>query len=137
MKETNKCFFSLLKANTDLLFNKWTKNIKIKQNDPHKDKIAQNALQLHDFFLDYTNNEIGLVDLEEIAKKVALERLEADADILEFIYNTNAGTKEMISMLGEYASSENEYKGIKEQINEFFDFFIYLTVHAYYTQKSE
>jgi Histidine kinase N terminal len=137
MKETSKCFFVILKANTDLLLDKVMKNIKIQPNDPHKDKFAQNALQLNDLFLDYTNNNIGLTDLEEIAKKIALERLEADADILEFIYNTNVGTKEMINLLEEYAASENEYSGIKEQINEFFDFFIYLTVHAYYTQKSK
>ncbi|GGE68314.1 histidine kinase N-terminal domain-containing protein [Priestia taiwanensis] len=137
MKETNTCFFSLLTANADLLLDKIMKNIKVQPHDPHKDKIAQNALQLHCLFLAYTKNEIGLTDLEEIAKKIALQRLEADVDILEFIYNTNVGTKEMINLLEKYAASESEYTGIKEQINEFFDFFIYLTVHAYYTQQPE
>ncbi|KOS27985.1 hypothetical protein ADK17_14150 [Bacillus anthracis] len=125
-----------MKERQEKFISDWKKRVFVRERDPYKDEIIKNGAHLLSVFIMYLREEISLQEIEVISKKIARERIDAKVNIADFIYNTNVAKIEIMNILLFLNPDFQECQVLVEQINLFFDHFIYCTVHSYYEQKA-
>jgi signal transduction histidine kinase len=76
-------------------------------------------------------------NLKSLAHTVALERIEANANIGDFVYNVTIGRSEIFAHLTKLRLPMDELNSVFQNINLLFDKFLYFSVHHYSDVKSQ
>lgn len=130
------CFFNI---NKDRLIREWEQLIVISSVDPYKRKIRNNGEAIFDIIQTihmYSEEEL-LETLKRLAEEVADERVVADINIGDFVYNVNIGRTVLYSYLNESGMDWPELQESINTINYCFDKFLYYAVTHYTEAKNK
>lgn len=115
----------------------WLRNSKITKDDPFYEEVKKNGIMTVKLIKDSLNGSYPDV-IESLMKKVANERVKANVNISEFIYNINVGRKIVIEkVLSESLLSYDEKLFAILVTNQLFDDYAYLSVREYTKLKDE
>ncbi len=125
-----------LEENHEYFIQYWRNKSVISENDIYKEEVIRNGRQMYELVKKaikqpLTNDEITL-----LADKTAHERVKANVNISEFVYNVNIGRSEVIKWVWNSGIPGKELQPFIDQINDLFDQFSYLAVRKY-TQIKE
>ncbi|MDN3015197.1 histidine kinase N-terminal domain-containing protein [Paenibacillus sp. BSR1-1] len=123
----------------DQLLLDWENSYIISKEDPFIEKISENAKALFHVILNMhklTEEELLLV-IEKIAKEISEERVIANINIGDFVYNVNLGRTIMYSYLSKTGISWGEMQDSINRINFCFDKFLYYAVSHYTEAKNK
>lgn len=82
--------------------NEWNETIKINEIDPYKEKIKENGYGMYSLVIQTFKEVLSEDLLIKLAYQVAKERLEANINIGDFLYNINLGRNIIIrNLLGQ------------------------------------
>lgn len=82
--------------------NEWNETIKINEIDPYKEKIKENGYGMYSLVIQTFKEVLPEDMLIKLAYQVAKERLEANINIGDFLYNINLGRNIIIrNLLGQ------------------------------------
>ncbi|MGG1677274.1 histidine kinase N-terminal domain-containing protein [Neobacillus sp. NRS-1170] len=123
----------------DQLLLDWENSYIISKEDPYIEKISENGKALFHVILNMhklTEEELLLV-IEKIAKEISEERVIANINIGDFVYNVNLGRTIMYSYLSKTGISWGEMQESINRINFCFDKFLYYAVSNYTEAKNK
>lgn len=133
----HEVLIQFLKNNETRFIDDWHHNIKIDEFDLHWDKVRNNGLAMYELIM---NAMAGLLTediLKHLAYKIASERLEANINIGDFVFNVNLGRKIIVKHVLEINIPIQDLQLIIDDINEYFDFFLYHAVTRYTNIKNK
>ncbi|MFA9560559.1 histidine kinase N-terminal domain-containing protein [Evansella sp. AB-rgal1] len=119
------------------LLDLWEQNILIDDNTSNRKQVRENAYQMYTLVMRALSSSISEVDVKNLAYKVAEERIKANINIGEFVYNVNSGNSLIINHLIQAKSFSNQLQEIIEIVNELFDQFTYYAVSKYTDLKDK
>ncbi|MFF2446300.1 histidine kinase N-terminal domain-containing protein [Neobacillus sp. NPDC058068] len=125
--------------NKEKLLREWDNSSVISKGDPFLGEIRKNAIALLNVVLtmhEMTDEEI-LVTLESLAKKISQERVMANINIGDFVYNVNLGRTILYSYLSKTGISWPDLQESMNRINFCFDKFLYFAVSHYTEAKNK
>ncbi|AMM95524.1 hypothetical protein UP17_13265 [Peribacillus simplex] len=126
-----------LEENESLFLNEWNKTIKIDEIDPYKERIKENGYGMYSLVIQTFKEALFEDVLIKLAYQVAKERLEANINIGDFLYNINLGRNIIIrNVFGANIPIYYMQKFINE-INLHFDTFSYHAVTRYTNLTNE
>lgn len=76
--------------------NEWNETIKINEIDPYKEKIKENGYGMYSLVIQTFKEVLSEDVLIKLAYQVAKERLEANINIGDFLYNINLGDRKSV-----------------------------------------
>lgn len=123
----------------DQLILDWENSYIISKEDPYIEKISENAKALFNVILSmhkYSEQELLNV-IEKIAKEISEERVIANINIGDFVYNVNLGRTILYSYLSKTGISWSEMQESINRINFCFDKFLYYAVSHYTEAKNK
>ena len=131
MTSASTMLIQYLEDHADEFLHNWRESIVISDNDLYKEEVLNNGLKM--FQLVKRAIEIPLSDeeLTYLAHKTAQERVVANVNISEFVYNVNIGKSIIIKWVNNSGIELRELQPIIEEINALFDRFSYLAVQKY------
>jgi signal transduction histidine kinase len=117
----------------------WENKIIISEGDPYEEKISENGKALLDVLQNmHKMTEPELLDLiKKLAIEVSEERVKANINIGDFVYNVNLGRTVLYSCLGESGIPWPELQELMNKINFCFDKFLYFAVSHYTEAKNK
>lgn len=121
----------ILEKNSDEFLHNWRSKIVISEDDLYKEEVIRNGTQMLELVKRTIGNPLQEEELEKLAYKTANERVLANVNISEFVYNVNIGRSEIIKWVGKSGLEVEEIQPFIEQINALFDHFSYLAVRKY------
>lgn len=130
---------NFFKKQRDHVLMEWDKSIILNDEDPFKDKIHKNG----EIFFDLIINSFNMAESEllkrihHIALNISEERVRADINIGDFVYNVNLGRKIFFSWLGKMGL---EWADMQETINKIsfvFDKFLYYAISHYAEEQNK
>ncbi|MBM7656127.1 histidine kinase N-terminal domain-containing protein [Neobacillus cucumis] len=125
--------------NKEQLVQEWENAIMIHHGDPFKGKIRENGEALLNVIL--TMDRITKEELLEIIEKIAIdiseERVMADINIGDFVYNVNIGRTILYSYLSKTGLEWSKLQKSINDINFCFDKFLYYAVSHYSEAKNK
>ncbi|ETI66408.1 histidine kinase N-terminal domain-containing protein [Neobacillus vireti] len=131
--------FAFFAKNKEKLLQEWDNSNVIFKGDPFSGEIRKNAKALLNVVLtshQMTDEEI-LVTLESLAKKISQERVMANINIGDFVYNVNLGRTILYSYLSKTGISWPDLQESMNRINFCFDKFLYFAVSHYTEAKNK
>nr|WP_148361132.1 histidine kinase N-terminal domain-containing protein [Bacillus timonensis] len=105
--------------------------------DVHKDKLVLNGLTMFELIKNSLINPIDEEKLEIFAHKLAEERVEANINIGEFVYNVNLGRTEILKYIYRSNIDHDQLESVFEEVNRIFDLFSYYAVSRYTEMKEK
>ncbi|MFJ7727996.1 histidine kinase N-terminal domain-containing protein [Neobacillus sp. NPDC097160] len=125
--------------NKEKLVQEWEDAIVINHGDPFKLKIRENGVALLNVLLTmHLRSKKELVDMiENIAIEVSEERVLADINIGDFVYNVNLGRTILYSYLSKTGMSWSDMQESINMINFCFDKFLYFAVSHFSEAKNK
>ncbi|MBT2695809.1 histidine kinase N-terminal domain-containing protein [Bacillus sp. ISL-55] len=136
---TDNRLLSFLTSEKEKLIADWTENIIVSEDDPYKEKISKNAERMYAVILSVfskTSEELE-EHIQELAFMVGEERVRADINIGDFVYNVNAGRSVVYKHLHKLNMEWTEMQEAINRINYCFDTFLYYAVSYYNEQKNK
>ncbi|WP_079507836.1 histidine kinase N-terminal domain-containing protein [Mesobacillus jeotgali] len=136
---TDNRLLSFLTSEREPLIADWTVNIIVSEDDPYKEKISKNAEKMYEIILSVfskTNDELE-EHLQKLAFMVGEERVRADINIGDFVYNVNSGRSVLYKHLYKLNMEWDEMQEAINRINYCFDTFLYYAVSYYNEQKNK
>lgn len=139
LTQKKEALLNFFKSQKQQLLYDWDKSIIVSDKDPFRDKILANGESLFNMVLmvfKMTQDEL-LEYIEHLATSVSLERVEANINIGEFVYNVNLGRSVLYSYL---SKAELDWSDMQESINLInfcFDKFLYFAVSHYTEEKNK
>ncbi|TCP29777.1 signal transduction histidine kinase [Scopulibacillus darangshiensis] len=134
--EHKERIMDLLDRRSDLIVDRWQKAIKLNESDPFYEDIisnVKNSIRLMKIFFRKPNKEL----VSALTEKIAIERIEAKADLGHFIRNINAGRKIILDLIvDENFDQKTAYIGIVS-INRFIDSYIYYAITHFTKMKDQ
>lgn len=126
--KTHLLFF-LQKYREDLL-KEWGKSVIISEIDPYKEEIRKNREEFFDLVIDsFTLPNTDLMKMiRNIAIHIAEERVKADMNMGEFVYNVNLGRTTFFSYLSKVGLDWDNLQESINNINCIFDKFLYYAI---------
>jgi signal transduction histidine kinase len=124
--------FFLQKHRNDLL-QEWYKSVIISDLDPYKAEVKENGAEFFDVIINsfnYSNTEL-LKIIHKIAIQIADERVKADINMGEFVYNVNLGRSIFLSYLSKVGLEWDALQDTINKINCIFDKFLYYAISHY------
>jgi signal transduction histidine kinase len=115
------------------LLKEWDKSIIISHLDPFKDEVRKNGEQFFKIIIEsftISNTEL-LKIVHKIAIRIAEERVKADINIGDFVYNVNLGRTIFFSYLSKTGLSLDTIQEAIDRINLIFDKFLYYAISHY------
>ncbi|MBN8210588.1 HAMP domain-containing histidine kinase [Bacillus sp. NTK071] len=125
-----------LDENLDRYLHNWKSKIRISESDVHQDKVEANGVMMYRLVQKNIEAPISMDRIVALAKKVALERVEANVNIGDFIFNVNAGRSVMMKHMTYAGIEVSELQSVLDSINELFDQFSYHAVTEYTRMKN-
>lgn len=127
-----------LDAKRQYLLESWMSQVMIDSNDRFKDHIIVNGTRMLDVVIAYlSGRQINDARILQFAQRVSAERLEANVNIGEFVYNVTIGRSEILDCLVETGFTIRELTPIIHTINALFDRFLYFAVLHYTELKNQ
>lgn len=136
MKDMKK-FVEFLKEYQGVILAGWEKSIFISENEPFKAKMTKNAAIMYELIVRGLEEGYNQDELKMIARRVAEERIRAEVNIGEFVYNVNIGRSEIFKCMNILQSAMNEMQPVIDRINQGFDLFLYYAVSHYTELKND
>jgi signal transduction histidine kinase len=139
LTQKKEALLNFFKSQKQQLLYDWDKSIIVSDKDPFRDKILANGESLFNMVLmvfKMTQDEL-LEYIEHLATSVSLERVEANINIGEFVYNVNLGRSVLYSYL---SKAELDWSDMQESINLInfcFDKFLYFAVSHFTEEKNK
>jgi signal transduction histidine kinase len=136
---TDNRLLSFLTSEREQLIADWTVNIIVSEDDPYKEKIRKNAEKMYEIILSVfskTSDELE-EHLQKLAFMVGEERVRADINIGDFVYNVNSGRSVLYKHLHKLHMEWDEMQVAINRINYCFDTFLYYAVSYYNEQKNK
>ncbi|WP_161798201.1 histidine kinase N-terminal domain-containing protein [Aneurinibacillus tyrosinisolvens] len=84
-------FADFLEIDEVKLISEWTNGVIIADTDPYSGEVYGNGLVMYKLVVDYLKSRIGLEEVEKLARRVAVQRMQAGINIGEFVYNVSLG----------------------------------------------
>lgn len=125
--------------NKESLVLEWENSYIISNEDPYKDKIRENGIALFDVVLNMhkmTDSEL-LEIIQKLAVEISEERVLANINIGDFVYNVNLGRTVLYSYLAKSGIEWSELQESMNRINFCFDKFLYYAVTHYTEAKNK
>ncbi|MGE7760061.1 histidine kinase N-terminal domain-containing protein [Peribacillus sp. NPDC097895] len=132
-----KVLIHYLEENQSLFLNEWNETIKINEIDPYKDKIKENGYGMYSMVIQTFKEALSEEVLIKLAHQVAKERLEANINIGDFLYNINLGRNIIIRNVFGANIPIDYMKKFINAINLHFDTFSYHAVTKYTNLTNE
>lgn len=120
-----------LKENLPRLLNFWEEEIIVHTDIDNKEQIIKNGHFMLNIITNSILHDFSEDDLKSLAYKVAQERVDADVNIGEFVYNVNLGRSIIIKYLYLSGMEVEELQPFVDLINKHFDLFCYFAVSRY------
>lgn len=120
-----------LEKTQDEILQVWQESIIIHEHDMYKGSIKDNGYQMFLLVKRSLLGEICERDIQELAYKVAHERVITDVNIGEYVYNVNVGRSTVIKFINKSGVSIANLHPIINRINQDFDRFCFHTVTRY------
>lgn len=133
----NKVLIKYLEEQESLFLNEWNETIIINENDPYKEKIKKNGYEMYSLVMKTINGPLSEDILKQLAYKVANERIAANINIGDFLYNINLGRNIIVRNIFGANIPINDMKLFIDDINKHFDTFSYHAVTRYTNLKNE
>ncbi len=136
---TDNRLLSFLTSEKENLIADWTEKIIVSEDDPYKEKISKNAERMYAVILSVfsrTSEELE-EHIQELAFMVGEERVRADINIGDFVYNVNSGRSVLFKHLHKMNMEWTEMQEAINSINYCFDTFLYYAVSYYNEQKNK
>jgi signal transduction histidine kinase len=123
--------------NLPTLFHDWKQKVVIAENEMHKEKeVVETAKHIYGLVKQSLRGDLSPEKIEQLAHKVAYQRLEAQINIGDFVYNVNLGRSQIVKLVTRSQLPIERLQPIVELINSLFDEFLYHAV-AKYTQLKD
>lgn len=136
-KKYKHVLIQYLEENELAFLNEWNETIKINEIDPYKEKIKENGYGMYSLVIQTFKEVLSDDVLIKLAYQVAKERLEANINIGDFLYNINLGRNIIIrNVFGANIPIIYMQKFIND-INLHFDTFSYHAVTRYTNLTNE
>jgi signal transduction histidine kinase len=139
LSETRLKLIDYLENRKEDILNEWSKKIIISTNDPFVDQIRVNGESM--FILIQHIVSVDEYDLDEnlqkLATRIAKERVQANINIGDFVFNVSMGRSIVFQQLTESDQEWEDLQNIINMINYCFDKFLYFAVSAYTDVKNK
>ncbi|MDR7071371.1 HAMP domain-containing sensor histidine kinase [Fictibacillus barbaricus] len=129
--DITESLITYMDENLPTYLNNWHDKVIISNNDIHKDKVIENAIHIFELVKLSLQGYLSPEKVMHLAHDVATQRLEADINIGEFVYNVNLGRSEIIRFVTGSRISIEQLQPVLENINSLFDEFLYHAVKKY------
>lgn len=126
-----------LESNLSVFLKSWKDHIVISGEDLHKEKVILNGLSMFEIVKNSIIEPIGDEELKKFAYKIAAERVEANINIGEFVYNVNLGRTEILKYIYKSNINRDDLELVFEEVNRVFDQFSYYAVSKYTELKDK
>ncbi|WP_421381961.1 histidine kinase N-terminal domain-containing protein [Bacillus salacetis] len=136
MTTTSEMLALFLEENFQEFLQSWRDRVVIAENDKYIEEVMKNGLQMFELVKRAIRNPLSDDEIKVLAQKVAQERVEANTNISEFVFNVNAGRSEIIKWVGSSGIRIEDLRPYLEEINGVFDRFSYYAVR-FYTEIKE
>ncbi|GLB58754.1 histidine kinase N-terminal domain-containing protein [Cytobacillus sp. NCCP-133] len=137
--ETNEVVLELLRSEKEALLSEWKEKILITDEDPYKDKIRDNGEMMFHLIIQFLSREENDLEkfIQQLAYSIAEQRVEADINIGDFVYNVNMGRSIVQKYLNHSEITFQKLQEYHEKINYCFDKFLYYAVSRYTDAKDQ
>lgn len=136
-KTSTEILVELLENNQSIYLDMWREKTLINQDDINKDIVKENGLQMYEIVKKTITNSTSESEIKLLAYKVARERVEANINIGDFVYNVNLGRSIIIKYANQSGISIEDLQPIIDNINSQFDRFCYYAVTRYTEIKNQ
>ncbi|MEH7382127.1 histidine kinase N-terminal domain-containing protein [Bacillus sp. JJ1533] len=126
-----------LESNLSIFLKAWKDKTVMSEYDVHKEKLVLNGLTMFEMVKNSLLNPIDEEKLKLFAFKLAKERVEANINIGEFVYNVNLGRSEILKYIYRSNISHDRLDPVFEEVNRIFDLFSYHAVSKYTEMKEK
>lgn len=126
-----------LESNLSFFLKSWKEKSVMSEDDVHKDKLVLNGLSMFELIKNSLITPIDEEKLKTFACKLAEERVEANINIGEFVYNVNLGRSEILKYIYRSGIDHDKLEPIFEEVNRIFDLFSYHAVSKYTEMKEK
>jgi signal transduction histidine kinase len=131
MITTSEMLALFLEENFQEFLQTWRDRVVISESDKYKEEVVNNGIRMYELVKRAIKSPLSDDEIKVLAQKVAQERVEADVNISEFVYNVNMGRSEIIKWVGTSGIQIEELHPFFEEINRVFDRFSYYSVRFY------
>lgn len=125
-----------LEENHDQFILNWRNKSVISEDDLYKEEVVRNGWQMYQLIKKAIKDPLTEDEIIQLANKTAHERVQANVNISEFVFNVNTGRSEVVKWVWDSGIPSKELQPFIDQINALFDKFSYLAVRKY-TQIKE
>ncbi|WP_341357030.1 HAMP domain-containing sensor histidine kinase [Rossellomorea sp. y25] len=137
MTSASTTLIQFLEDHSDEFLHNWLKDIVISENDLYKEEVLKNGVKMFQLVKRAIEKPLSEAEITYLAHKTALERVNANVNISEFVYNVNIGKSIIIKWVSNSGIELRELQPIFEEINALFDRFSYLAVRKYTEIKEQ
>ncbi|PLR90078.1 histidine kinase N-terminal domain-containing protein [Bacillus sp. T33-2] len=136
---TKKRLIEFLVAEKEGLLEEWHKKILVSEEDPFKEKIKENGEAMFRIIINIFSKSDDEQEqfIQKLAFLVGAERVKANINIGEFVYNVNLGRSIIYKHLDRLDLSWGELQPSIDRINYCFDHFLYYAVSYFSEQKNK
>jgi signal transduction histidine kinase len=118
-----------LESNSERMLAQWMDMVVVAEKDT--DLIYENGRAMYQLIILYLSKKISEDTIQSLAQKVAYERVQAQANIAEFVWNVSLGRSIIFNHLHETVLQLDELQSTINRINECFDLFLYHAIKTY------
>ncbi|MGD6817911.1 histidine kinase N-terminal domain-containing protein [Metabacillus sp. 84] len=136
LESHKKRLISFFEERQSVFLEEWQQTIFIGQVDPHKEKVKENGENMYLLIKHAIGSGLSEEEIKGLAFKVASERLEANINIGDFVYNVNAGRSIIIRNIFKSEIPVKDLEFFISHINQQFDLFCYHAVTKYTNLKN-
>ncbi|NRD80013.1 GHKL domain-containing protein [Bacillus sp. BRMEA1] len=120
-----------LQMNEQAFLDLWVEQIIVHSKNDNIELIRKNGSLMFELITNSIVNKLSENDLKTLAHKVAKERVEANINFGEFVYNINLGRSILIKSVTTSEITMEELRPIIDLINRQFDLFCYFSGSRY------
>jgi signal transduction histidine kinase len=137
MTSPSEMMIDFLKRHENEMIQNWLDDIVISDTDKHKEEVERNARRMFHLVIRAVERPLTEEEMLFLANKTAQERVDADVNISEFVYNVNIGKSTIIKWLNHSFMEHGGFQPKLDFVNELFDRFSYLAVRRYTEIKDQ
>ena len=126
-------FANYIESHKEIFLDRWEKRVLIPEDEPSRTTLRKNGEMMIELMLNAFSLPPDKIDesIKPFALKVAEERLQANINIGEFVYNVNLARTEIYKDLHNVSSSWKDLQPSMDRINDIFDKFLFYAVSHY------
>ncbi|WP_043931987.1 histidine kinase N-terminal domain-containing protein [Bacillus sp. EB01] len=126
-----KMLADFLQENEQTFLDDWEEQIVVNETEDDRDLIRNNGYLMYRLIISSIGNKVRDSELKSMAYRVAEERLDANINIGEFVYNVNLGRSIIIKQVYNSGISSGDGRNVIDLVNRQFDLFSYFAVTRY------